>query len=115
MKKKLRRSISLETTKKQRLKEIRLRPNIAKHDLDTKTRQIIKFLTQGNKVRIGIFFKGRENEHTQPGVDIINTIMEATTDVGKPDSKPSLKGSAMSIVFSPISNKGKKHNNFLKL
>ena len=92
----------METIKKARLKEVRLRPNIAKHDLETKIRQILKFLGKGDKVRIAIFFKGRENEHTQSGVVIINSIMEAAIEVGKPDSTPSLKGSSMSIVFSPF-------------
>ncbi len=94
-----------KTPKLQKTKEVRLRPNIAQHDLNTKTRQIIKFLIKGDKVRVGVFFKGRENEFRQPGIDIINTIMDAVIAVGKPDSKPSLKGSALSIVFSPIKKK----------
>ncbi len=95
----------MQKIKPQKIKEIRLRPNIAVHDLNTKTRQIIKFLKKGDKVRIGVFFKGRENEYIQPGIDIINKIVEETTNIGKPDSKPSLKGSSLSIVFSPIKKK----------
>jgi translation initiation factor IF-3 len=92
--------------KVQKIKELRLKPNIANNDLNTKIRQIHKFLTSGYKVRIGVFFKGRENKHTQPGVDLINKIMENVSGVGKPDSKPSVKGSAMLIVFSPtVKNK----------
>ena len=91
----------------QKIKELRLRPNIASNDLNTKIRQIHNFLMRGHKVRIGVFFKGRENEYTKSGIDIINRIMSDISSVGTPDSKPSLKGSAMLVVFSPISNKKK--------
>lgn len=94
-----------KTLKTQKIKEIRLRPNIAKHDLETKIRQITKFLLKGDKVRVGVFFKGRENEYTQAGLDIINTIMQEIATIGKPDSKPSLKGSSLSLVFSPLKRK----------
>jgi len=91
--------------KSQKIKELRLRPNIAPNDLNTKIRQIHKFLMSGHKVRIGVFFKGRENEYTKYGIDIINRIMADISSVGTPDSKPSLKGSSMLVVFSPITNK----------
>ena len=91
----------------QKIKELRLRPNIASYDLNTKIRQIHNFLMRGHKVRIGVFFKGRENEYTKSGIDIINRIMSDISSVGTPDSKPSLKGSAMLVVFSPITNKKK--------
>jgi|TARA_R110000765_G_scaffold126363_2_gene224183 translation initiation factor IF-3 len=91
--------------KSQKIKELRLRPNIAPNDLNTKIRQIHKFLMSGHKVRIGVFFKGRENEYTKYGIDIINRIMADISSVGTPDSKPSLKGSAILVVFSPITNK----------
>ena len=77
------------------------------NDLNTKIRQIHNFLMRGHKVRIGVFFKGRENEYTKSGIDIINRIMSDISSVGTPDSKPSLKGSAMLVVFSPITNKKK--------
>lgn len=95
-----------QTVKAPKIKEIRLRPNIAQNDLDTKTNQIIKFLLKGNKVRIGVFFKGRENDNIQPGVDIINQIKEAIGDIGKPDSNPSKKGTSLSIVVSPTKKRG---------
>ena len=91
----------------QKIKELRLRPNIASNDLNTKIRQIHNFLMRGHKVRIGVFFKGRENEYSKSGIDIINRIMSDISSVGTPDSKPSLKGSAMLVVFSPITNKKK--------
>ena len=91
----------------QKIKELRLRPNIASNDLNTKIRQIHNFLMRGHKVRIGVFFKGRENEYTKSGIDIINRIMSDISSVGTPDSKHSLKGSAMLVVFSPITNKKK--------
>ena len=91
----------------QKIKELSLRPNIASNDLNTKIRQIHNFLMRGHKVRIGVFFKGMENEYTKSGIDIINRIMSDISSVGTPDSKPSLKGSAMLVVFSPITNKKK--------
>ena len=97
----------LKIGRSQKIKELRLRPNIASNDLNTKIRQIHNFLMRGHKVRIGVFFKGRENEYTKSGIDIINRIMSDISSVGTPDSKPSLKGSAMLVVFSPITNKKK--------
>ena len=66
----------------QKIKELRLRPNIASNDLNTKIRQIHNFLMRGHKVRIGVFFKGRENEYTKSGIDIINRIVAATIAIG---------------------------------
>lgn len=93
-----------EQKKKRRLeelKEVRLRPHIAAHDLEVKINMIRKILTEGRKVRILIQFRGREREYIKPGQDIFETIKNETTNIGKFIETPKMDGGCMKAIISP--------------
>jgi len=76
--------------KKIELKEIKLRPNIDTHDLNTKIKHIEKFLAEGDKIKISVNFKGREATHPEVGKRIILTLIahfSEMAEVSQPNSK----------------------------
>lgn len=88
-----------EVAKKQResrveVKEIQFRPGIGDHDFETKLKNIEKFLSKGNKVKLMVRFRGRENANKQIGFDILDRVV-TTLDQTEWDSKPSLNGNRL--------------------
>jgi len=93
-----------ESRKSQKIvitKEIRLRPKIEEHDYNTKLRQTIGFLKKGYKVKVSIRFRGRELAHTEIGSQIINRLIEDTSEEGAPDFTPKFEGRVIVTVLSP--------------
>lgn len=94
-----------EAKKKQQvveLKEIQLSCRIDTHDFDTKARHAQRFLTDGNKVRVVMRFKGREMSHIAIGQDIMTRFREVCSELGSVDKPPVLDGRILSMVISPI-------------
>ena len=87
--------------KKLKIKTLKFRPNIAQHDLNVKIKALKKFLDKEKKVRVVITFKGREMKMTNVGLEMIQEIARNILDLATADSKPSLKGNSMSVVFTP--------------
>jgi len=88
-----------EVAKRQResrieVKEIQFRPGIGDHDFDTKMKNIEKFLSKGNKVKLMVRFKGRQNANKQIGFDILERVATTLTEV-EWDAKPSLNGNRL--------------------
>lgn len=88
-----------EAAKKQRegrieIKEIQFRPGIGDHDFETKLKNIEKFLSKGNKVKLMVRFRGRENSNKQLGFEILDRVIQ-TLDQTEWDSKPSLNGNRL--------------------
>lgn len=84
-----------QSKKKQKtadVKEIRFRPNIGQHDLRVKINQITKFLKNKEKVKLTLRFKGREITHHDLGMSIINTAIEAVSDISQVESPPKIEG-----------------------
>lgn len=97
-----------EAKKKQQtieLKEIQLSCRIDTHDFETKANHARRFLTDGNKVRVVMKFKGREMSHMNIGREILDKFEEACAEVGTVDKKPVLDGRFMSMVISPVKAK----------
>ena len=84
------------------LKEIQLSCRIDTHDFDTKARHAQRFLTDGNKVRVVMRFKGREMSHIAIGQDIMTRFREVCSELGSVDKPPVLDGRILSMVISPI-------------
>lgn len=84
------------------VKEIKLRPKIDKNDLNTKKRQMEKFLKHGNKVKVTIMFRGREIVHKQLGMNILENLLEDLKDVAVVELKPKLDGYNMIMVLAPV-------------
>ncbi len=87
------------------LKEIQLSCRIDKHDFDTKLKHALRFLGEGNKVRVVIRFKGREMSHVGLGREIIERFVAACAELGSTDRRPALDGRFMSVIITPIKNK----------
>jgi translation initiation factor IF-3 len=84
------------------VKEIKLRPKIDTNDLNTKKRQIEKFLKHGNKVKITVMFRGREIVHKQLGMNILEKLMEELEDKAVIELRPKLEGYNMIMVLAPV-------------
>ena len=99
-----------EAKKKQvvvKVKEIQLSCRIEQHDFDTRVNQARKFLTEGNKVKAVVRFKGREMAHTELGKEVILKFMDALSGVGASEKKPVLDGRYMSVTLSPVKQEKK--------
>ena len=83
------------------IKEIRLRPKIDKHDLDTKLGHARKFIEKGNRVQFSMLFRGREMLHLEQGREIMANIVETMEDIAKIDRHPNLQGRRMTMTVVP--------------
>lgn len=96
-----------ESKKKQKivkLKEVRMQPKIETHDLEFKTKHIEDFLSEGNKVKVTIRFRGREMAHTELGEDVLVKILDLLGEENfNLDKKPAMEGRFMSMILSPSS------------
>lgn len=92
-----------------KVKEIRMQPKIDKHDLETKSKFISEFLTEGNKVKVSIRFRGRELAHPELGKEVLDRILAILTENGVQynlDKGAFMEGKMMSMFVSPV--KGQK-------
>lgn len=104
-----------EQTKKERevrkthkialIRELRLRPRIKQHDLDFKIRMIQKLLSEGNKVKVSIIFRGREITHPEIGRGILQKIVSSLKGIAAVDSPLAVEERNMNLTFSPLSAK----------
>lgn len=82
------------------LKEIRLTPNIEKHDFEFKVKNARKFLEDGDKVKVTVRFRGREVNYAKAGEENINQFIEMLEDIAAPEKKPILEGKYMSVILA---------------
>ena len=87
------------------IKEIRMSPGIDTNDLNTKMRSAMKFLKDGNRVKVTVRFRGREMAHTEIGEELLIRFGEGCAEVANMEKKPKLDGRHMSIFLSPKSAK----------
>lgn len=93
-----------EARKKQKIieiKEIKFRPGTDTHDYDVKMRSVMKFLEEGDKVKVTLRFRGREMAHQDLGLELLNRVKDAVGEAGKVDSMPKLEGRQMVMMISP--------------
>jgi translation initiation factor IF-3 len=83
------------------LKEIRLRPKIGDHDIDFKTKHAREFLTEKDKVKLTVVFRGRENAHQDLGRDVLMGMIAKLEDIAKIEKAPSMEGRAITAVLAP--------------
>lgn len=91
-----------EAKKKQKVvesKEIKVRPNIADGDYQVKLRAVRKFISEGNKVRISLQFKGREITHNTLGFAVMSRFKQDTNDIAKVELEPKLEGKQIFMVL----------------
>ncbi|MBI5625052.1 MAG: translation initiation factor IF-3 [Elusimicrobia bacterium] len=83
------------------LKEIQLRPNIGAHDLDFKLKHAIEFITNHDKVRITIVFRGREMQHQDIGAKLLEAITEKLIAIAVPEAPPQRERNRMMLTLVP--------------
>src|SRR6266516_3631671 len=99
-----------EQTKKERearknqkiveLKEIRLRPKISEHDFDSKARRAVKFLEDGDKVKVTVLFRGRELAHPNLGRELLEQMANRLQDVATVERNPLVEGRTMHMILT---------------
>lgn len=88
-----------------RLKQIRVKPHIDENDYKVKLKQVIAFLGRKDKVKINMFFRGREMNFRDQGERILSRFIQDLHEQGQPERSPILEGRIMSIVILPRSEK----------
>lgn len=93
-----------EARKKQKIidvKEVKFRPGTDTHDYDVKMRNVLRFLEDGDKVKVTLRFRGREMAHQELGLELLNRIRSEVDDLGKVESMPKLEGRQMVMMIAP--------------
>jgi len=83
------------------LKEMKFKPNIGKGDFDVKIRKIKEFLEEGDKVKISLWFKGREIVHNEIGMRLFERIISSLGDAAKLEFEPKMEGKQIMMVVVP--------------
>lgn len=83
------------------VKEIRMSPGIGISDFNVKLRNAQRFLSDGDRVKVSVRFKGREMAHTNIGEDLLRKFAEGCSEIGTVDKNPKLEGRFMAMFLSP--------------
>lgn len=97
-----------ESKKKQHvthLKEIKIRPKIEEHDLQFKLRNAEKFLSNHDKVKFTVIFRGREMEHIEKGMQILDRVTEQFKDIAVMEKEPVRVGRIITMILGPRSDR----------
>jgi translation initiation factor IF-3 len=87
------------------IKEMKLRPKIDQHDYETKKGHVVRFLKAGDKVKITIMFRGREQHRPELGYRLLQKLAEDVTELGFVESAPKQDGRNMIMVLGPHTKK----------
>lgn len=87
------------------IKEIRMSVRVEEHDINVKIKNCIKFLEQGNRVKVAIRFRGREMAYTEQGKDVLLNFAERVTDLAVVEKSPKLEGRNMVMYLAPKKDK----------
>jgi translation initiation factor IF-3 len=94
-------NLARKTQKTQEIKEIKMRPNIDDHDYDVKMRNVLRFIEDGDKVKVTLRFRGRELSHQQLGMNLLKRVQEDVAEVAKIEAYPRMEGRQMLMVLAP--------------
>lgn len=92
-----------ENKKKQHtveIKEIQLTPQIGQHDVDTKARAARRFLEEGNKVKVGVRYRGRQLSHVEVGEEVMNKFIQSLEDIATVEKAPFMEGKWLNAVLA---------------
>jgi len=93
-----------DSKKKQKttqVKEVKFRPNIDDHDYEVKRRSMMKFIEEGDKVKVTMRFRGRELAHQELGMDVLIRVRDDLDEIAKVEQMPRMEGRQMTMVMSP--------------
>lgn len=95
----------VEEKKKQKIvsiKEVKFKPRIGENDYQVKLKAAIKFLEDGDKVKMNMRFRGREVSHSEIGMNLVKRLISELEPYGEPNAEPKLENMQINLVFSPI-------------
>ena len=90
-----------KTQKLSLLREVRLRPKIGEHDFIAKERSVKRFLEGGDKVKVTVMFRGRENAHPELGLRLLDRVSESFKEVAMVEKQPTRERARLHIILSP--------------
>ena len=90
------------------IREMKLRPKIATHDYETKKGHILRFLKQGQKVKVTIMFRGREMAHPERGEALLRKVADELAEFGTIEQSPNQEGRNMIMVLAPVKAPARK-------
>jgi len=90
------------------LREVRLRPKIGEHDFDAKARKARKLLEGGDKVKVTIMFRGRENTHPELGLRLLDRMWESLKELSSVEKQPTREGARLHIILTPLASQKNK-------
>ncbi len=91
------------------IKEVKFRPNTDQHDFDFKIKHLQRFLENGDKAKVVIFFKGREIVHRENGRKLLDRVAEAMEDVGVVEAAPKQEGRTLIMILAPKTKRKTAH------
>lgn len=83
------------------IKEVKMGSRTDLHDLDYKVRNIRRFIERGQRVKVSVFFRGREITHPQLGKQMLDGVAGQVQDIAKLDIAPKLEGRSMAMLLTP--------------
>lgn len=84
------------------IKEVKYRPTIDPHDMGIKTKRAERFLKEGKKVKVTIFFRYRQLRRPELGEQILDKVTEDLSEVGEVESRTRLEGRQMTMIINPV-------------
>ncbi|MBN1333476.1 MAG: translation initiation factor IF-3 [Synergistales bacterium] len=93
--------------KTQTLKEIKMRPKIDEHDYNFKVKAIINFLKNGHRVKVSVFFRGREMAFLDRGREVLARVQAECEGLAKAENDPRMEGRYMRMMLTPLSSTSK--------
>ena len=103
--KKKREKDAKKNQKETELKEIGLKLNTDVHDIEVKRKAVVKFLSNGNRVKVNIRFRGREMAFQNKGFDVMTKFAEGVSEYGTVDRPPKIEGRNMVMYLTPVKKK----------
>jgi translation initiation factor IF-3 len=89
------------------IKEVQFRPKIGTGDFEVKRKRVVRFLQEGDKVKVTMRFRGREVTHPEIGREILRRLTDSVEDFGVIETSPRLEGRQMTMVLAPVKRSGR--------
>lgn len=90
-----------------RVKEVKVKPNIGSHDLETKIRHARDFIEEGDKVKVTCQFRGREMMHPEFGERVVSQLVSKLEDIAQTEAPMKMLGKTLMVVLAPSAQKKK--------
>lgn len=88
-----------------RVKEVKFHANVADHDYQTKVRHIRDFLEAGHRIKVSLWYRGRERAHEEFGYEVMKRVIKDCSDISKVEQSPQLYGRNLIMRLTPTTGK----------